>query len=97
MDLAAESGHRSVKAELCAYLRRAGIEVDAEVDAPGPWAPTLAGRWEEAAAAWAELGERYERAVVSATAPADRARAEGMLLSASWGPLRRSRPSDRRG
>ena len=80
LDLAAESGHRSVRAELCAYLRRAGIEVDAEADAPGPWAPTLAGRWEEAAAAWAELGERYERAVVLATAPADRARAEGLLL-----------------
>jgi hypothetical protein len=51
-----------------------------EVDAPGPWAPTLAGRWEEAAAAWAKLGERYERAVVLATAPAAQARAEGILV-----------------
>ena len=85
LDLAAESGHRSVRAELCAYLHRAGIEVGAELDAPGPWAPTLAGRWEEAAAAWARLGERYERAVVLATAPVGEARAEGILLLRTLG------------
>jgi len=51
LDLAADSGHRSVQAELCAYLRRAGIEVAGPVNAPGPWAPTLAGRWKEAVAA----------------------------------------------
>jgi len=83
LDLAAQAGHRSIRAELCAYLRRAGVEVAAPVDAPGPWAPTLALRWKAAATAWANLGDRYEQAVVLATAPAREARearADGLLL-----------------
>jgi hypothetical protein len=67
----------SVQAELCAYLRRAGIDVPAPTDPPGPWEPTLAGRWHEAADAWTALGERYEAAVVLATAPDPGARARG--------------------
>jgi hypothetical protein len=46
---------------------------------PGPWAATLAGAWQEAAAAWGRLGDRYEQAVVLATAPDRQARAHGLL------------------
>src|SRR3954447_4023209 len=70
-------GTGAVQAELCAYLRRAGIDVPAPVDPPGPWAPTLAGRWHEAAAVWTALGERYEAAAVLATASDHGARARG--------------------
>jgi len=80
LDLVVDAGHRTVHAELCAYLRRAGVVVPAPADPPGPWAPTLAGRWADAAAAWADLGERYEQALVLANAPDDRAREQGMRL-----------------
>ena len=43
LDLAAATGHRSVQAQLCAYLRRADIDVTVPDDAPGPWTPTLSG------------------------------------------------------
>jgi len=76
-DLATRAAHTSVHAELCAYLHRAGIEIPGPAAAPGPWAPTLAGRWEEAAGAWAALGDRYEQAVVLATAPDHTAQAQG--------------------
>ncbi|MEU4288477.1 AAA family ATPase [Kribbella sp. NPDC026596] len=84
---AESAGHRSVLGELCAYLGRAGIDVPEPVDAPGPWAATLAGRWHEAAAAWAELGERYEQAVVLATAPDRAARAQGLSLLRDLGAV----------
>jgi hypothetical protein len=87
LDLAEAAGHLSVQAELCAYLGRAGIEVTGPVNAPGPWAPTLAGRWSEAAAAWAALGERYEQSVVLATAPDRRARAQGLLMLRELGAV----------
>ena len=87
LDLAGDAGHRSVHAELCAYLRRAGIDVPDPVDPPGPWAPTLAGRWSEAASAWAKLGERYEQAVVLATAPDRRARTQGLRMLEKLGAV----------
>jgi tetratricopeptide (TPR) repeat protein len=87
LDLAEETGHRSVQAELCAYLGRAGIEVAGPADAPGPWAPTLAGRWKEAAAAWSALGERYEQAVVLGTAPDPEARARGLRMLRDMGAV----------
>ena len=59
------------------YLNRAGIDVPAPIDAPGPWAATLDGDWETAADAWGRLGERYEQAVVLATSPDRAARARG--------------------
>ncbi|MEV0796537.1 AAA family ATPase [Kribbella sp. NPDC050281] len=80
LTLVKEAEHRTMQAELSAYLVRAGIDVAAPAGAPGPWAATLAGRWEEAAAAWAALGDRYEQAVVLATAPDRRARAQGQVL-----------------
>jgi hypothetical protein len=85
LDLAAETGHRSVQAEVCAYLGRAGVDVPPPDEAPGPWAPTLAGRWNEAAAGWAALGERYEEAVVLATAPDGSACARGLQMLRNLG------------
>jgi DNA-binding SARP family transcriptional activator/tetratricopeptide (TPR) repeat protein len=87
LDLAEATEHRSVQAELCAYLGRAGIDVPGPAYAPGPWAPTLAGRWHEAATAWAALGERYEQAVVLATAPDRRARAQGLRMLRELGAV----------
>jgi DNA-binding SARP family transcriptional activator len=86
-DLTAQSGHTSLHAELCAYLRRAEIEIPGPADPPGPWAPTLAGRWEEAAATWGALGERYEQAVVLATAPNTRAQARGLRMLRDLGAV----------
>ena len=85
--LAEAAGHRTAQAELCAYLRRAGVTLTGPADAPGPWAPTLAGRWKDAASAWAVLGERYEQAVVLATAPDRRARADGLALLRKLGAV----------
>jgi DNA-binding SARP family transcriptional activator len=79
LDQAAASGHTAIQAELCGYLRRAGHDVTAPSDAPGPWAPALAGRWREAASAWNALGERYEHAVEQAwSADDDNERAAGV-------------------
>jgi DNA-binding winged helix-turn-helix (wHTH) protein len=75
--LAAEIGHRTTQAELTRYLQRAGHPVAAPPDGVGPWAPGLAGRWQEAADGWAALGCRYERAVELALAPDTGARSEG--------------------
>jgi hypothetical protein len=60
---AVAAGHRGSGSELCRYLQRGGHAVDPPPDAIGPWAPALAGRPLESAAAWAALGERYEEAV----------------------------------
>ncbi len=78
LDLAQASGHSAMQGELCVYLRRAGLDVTIPADVAGPWAHSLAGRWRKAAAAWRELGERYEEAVELACYGDDRARAAGM-------------------
>lgn len=78
--LAQAESHPSVHGELCTYLSRAGIDVPAPLEVPGPWGATLAGRWQEAAQAWADLGERYERAVELARAPDREARAQGLRM-----------------
>jgi tetratricopeptide (TPR) repeat protein len=87
LDRADRAGHKTVYAELCTYLRRAGIDAPRPVDPPGPWAPTLARRWQEAANAWAALGERYERAVVLATAPDGVAKTQGLRLLRELGAV----------
>lgn len=61
--LATDAGHTAIVGELACYLRRAGQPVPVPVEVPGPWAAGLVGRWRDAAAAWAALGDRYERAV----------------------------------
>jgi len=86
LDLAADSGHTAIQAELCGYLRRAGHQATAPARAPGPWAPALAGHWREAAAAWDALGERYEYAVEQAwSADDERARARGVTILSDLG------------
>ncbi|TWD82174.1 DNA-binding SARP family transcriptional activator [Kribbella amoyensis] len=87
LDLAAATGHRSIQAELAVYLQRAGLDVPGPTDPPGPWAPTLAGRWREAVAAWAAHGDEYEQAVVLARAPTSAARAEGHRRLAALGAV----------
>jgi len=76
---AQEVGHRGSRSELLRYLQRAGHDVEVPPDPLGPWAPALAGRPLESAAAWAALGERYEEAVERAlsgvAAERDRGRA----------------------
>ena len=57
-----------------------GLLVPAAPNPPGPWAQTLAGRWEQAATAWAALGERHEQAVVLATAREKAAQARRLRL-----------------
>ena len=76
--LASEVGHRTSASELCRYLQRAGHAVAVPDDPVDPWAPGLAGRWAEAAAAWAARGHRYERALELATSGDQRAAAEGL-------------------
>jgi DNA-binding SARP family transcriptional activator/tetratricopeptide (TPR) repeat protein len=84
--MATDTGHAAVQAELCGYLRRAGHDVAAPHDAPGPWTPALAGRWRQAAAAWNALGERYEYAVEQAwSADDDQARAAGVAVLTDLG------------
>jgi tetratricopeptide (TPR) repeat protein len=79
MEMAVDSGHTAIQGELSVYLRRAGHELTVHADVPGPWAPALAGRWREAAAAWKELGDRYEQAVEMAwSGEDDQARAAGL-------------------
>jgi DNA-binding SARP family transcriptional activator len=86
LELAVDAGHTAIQAELCGYLRRAGHDVAAPPDAPGPWAAALAGRSREAAAAWEALGERYEQAVELAwSADDDRARATGRAMLTELG------------
>jgi hypothetical protein len=87
LDMAEAAEHKSVHAELCVYLRRAGIDVTGPVNPPGPWAPTLAGDWKQAATAWAALGDRYEQAVVLATAPDRRAHAQGISMLRELGAV----------
>lgn len=76
--LAREVGHRTSASELCRYLQRAGHAVAVPDDPVHPWAPGLAGRWAEAAAAWAARGHRYERALELATSADECAVAEGL-------------------
>jgi hypothetical protein len=80
VQLATESGHTAIQGELTVYLRRAGHAVPAPAGVSGPWALSLAGRWREAAAAWQELGERYEEAVELAWSGDDQARAAGLRV-----------------
>jgi hypothetical protein len=80
-------GYTGVGAELTAYLRRADVPVPAPPEPPGPWAPTLAGRISEAADAWAQIGERYERAVVLASSADPAQRDEGLATLIELGAV----------
>ena len=49
--------------EVLCYASRAGAAVEPFRGCPEPWAAGLRGDWRTAAAAWAELGDPYERAL----------------------------------
>ena len=85
--LAAQTGHTAAQAEVCGYLRRAGHDVAAPIDAPGPWGPSLTGLWRAAASAWQALGERYEQAVEMALSGDETARAAGLDILADLGAV----------
>jgi DNA-binding CsgD family transcriptional regulator len=54
---------RRVRGELLAYLRRAGLPVDAFPGCPPEWAASIAGDWRTASRAFQEIGDPYERAL----------------------------------
>lgn len=82
---AIELGHRTTQGELTRYLQRAGHPVELPPDPAGPWAPGIAGRWRDAADAWAAHGCRYERALELGLAPDTAARSEGRSELAALG------------
>jgi DNA-binding winged helix-turn-helix (wHTH) protein len=75
--LANDVGHRTTQAELIRLLQLAGHDVAVPVDPINPWAFGFAGRWQDAADAWAAHGCRYEGALELALAPDSRARSRG--------------------
>jgi DNA-binding CsgD family transcriptional regulator len=52
-----------VLGRLLHWRRLAGLQDDVQVEVAGPYALQLDGRWEDAAAAWSELGCPYESAL----------------------------------
>ena len=77
--MAENQGHRLTQCELIRYLQRAGHDVAPETDiGVGPWLPGLAGRWREAAKAWAAVGERYEAALELASSGQQHAMLESL-------------------
>jgi DNA-binding SARP family transcriptional activator/tetratricopeptide (TPR) repeat protein len=80
MALAADAKHTAMSGELGVYLRRAGHHATVPAQVPSPWAAALAGRWREAAAAWQQLGDRYEQAVELTWSGDAEARAAGLAM-----------------
>jgi DNA-binding CsgD family transcriptional regulator len=74
-------GDRWRAGELAAWLRRAGRPVDAGalLDGPAPYAHELAGRWQDAAAAWQRLCCPYDQALALCSGD-DAALAEALVL-----------------
>jgi DNA-binding CsgD family transcriptional regulator len=66
--VARRAGAGWVVAELACWRRRAGADVDPEPGLPEPFALELAGRHDQAAAAWIALGCPYEAALARAGA-----------------------------
>jgi DNA-binding CsgD family transcriptional regulator/tetratricopeptide (TPR) repeat protein len=56
-------GLAPVIGEVLRYRSRAGAPTTDFPACPEPWASGLRGRWQQAAAGWAELGDPYERAL----------------------------------
>ena len=70
-ELAQRLGIPCFAGELAYWRRRAGIEEDPPPEIPEPYVLELAGDWEGAAQAWAELGCPYEEALALADAGDD--------------------------
>jgi DNA-binding CsgD family transcriptional regulator len=71
MELAVRSGATSALSELAAWRRRCGVDEAHPADAVGPYAQELMGDAAGAAAAWTELGCRYEAAITLCAAGPD--------------------------
>jgi DNA-binding CsgD family transcriptional regulator len=54
---------RRVRGELLAYLRRAGLPVEAFPGCPPEWAASISGDWRAASLAFEAIGDPYERAL----------------------------------
>ena len=76
------------RAELAAWLRRAGRQVMAHADDPLPYALAAAGDWHASAEAWAAIGFPYERAEALAEAGDDDARHEALAVFEQLGAAR---------
>jgi DNA-binding CsgD family transcriptional regulator len=75
-----ELADRWIAGALLVLRRRAGLEDAVPEDVVAePWQLELSGRFEEAAAAWEEIGQPHERAWALIGGPPDRAR-EGLAL-----------------
>jgi DNA-binding CsgD family transcriptional regulator/tetratricopeptide (TPR) repeat protein len=66
--------------ELACWRRRAGIVEETPGIVAAPWALELAGEWEQAAAAWRELGCPYEEALALAGGDDEALRSAHALL-----------------
>ncbi|WP_162452941.1 AAA family ATPase [Phytoactinopolyspora mesophila] len=61
-DLGLSSGDRRWRSEVVFWLYRVGVIDDVPDKVMEPYATQIAGRWQDAASAWAELGRPYEQA-----------------------------------
>jgi DNA-binding CsgD family transcriptional regulator len=65
--LALERENAWIVGEIVQWRRRAGIEDELKAGPiPDPWASSIAGEWEKAAAVWREIGCPYEAALALA-------------------------------
>jgi tetratricopeptide (TPR) repeat protein len=87
-ELACRHGRPWPRAELAAWLRRAGRQVEADADDPPPYALAAAGDWRASAAAWAAIGFPYERAEALAQAGDGEARREALAVFEQLGATR---------
>jgi len=89
------AGGAYVRGELLRYLARAGLPAEPFPGCPDPWAAGLRGDWQAAAAAWADLGNPYERALELAFSGDAGAALDGLRvlddLGAAAAPLARER------
>jgi DNA-binding CsgD family transcriptional regulator/tetratricopeptide (TPR) repeat protein len=68
-ELALPTGQPWIVDELAFWMWRAQTNAPVPQGSETPYAMQMSGRWEEAAAAWAEVGCPYERAIALADAP----------------------------
>ena len=83
--LRADEVARWQQAEVCWWLRAAGVEV--EIEGAGPFAAQAAGDWRAAADGWQALGMPYHRAVALAQADEEPALREGLDMCRDLGAV----------
>ncbi len=89
LQAAVERGDTETVARLAFWRCLAGTEIDGHSDGESPYVLALAGRWAEAADAWAERGQPYEAALALSRSGDVRAvrRAHAQLLRLGARPL----------